>query len=99
MHSVANSTLQSTDDKILHKHVNLTCHLFSSALCPPASGPQQHQVLCVQDGDEAAAGSEGSQMYVQLSHGFLISGIFSDTRVMSLGTIRKSSAFQSLLSK
>lgn len=45
---------------------------FYLPLSPSISGPEQHQVLSIQNSYEAATGSEGSQMYVQC----FINGIF-----------------------
>lgn len=46
--------------------------LISLSVSPSISGSEQHQILSIQNSNEAAAGSEGSETYVQ----YFIDAIF-----------------------
>lgn len=46
-------------------------NLFLS-VSPSISGSEQHKILCIQNSNEAATGSEGSETYVQ----YFIDAIF-----------------------
>lgn len=62
-------------DGFVFSHLFIYSNLFLSlSLSLSISGSEQHQVLSIQNSHEAAAGSEGSEMYVQyFTHGIFLS--------------------------